>query len=220
MAQTALSNGISQIKVEEYFECEQQANSTQLTLIGLGGDPAEAMDDQSPALYFQRQYWFQMIEQMAAAVGVELTHIEAACHSEPAPRDLMSPVMNIKKGQTGLVSYESTGYVDDSPFIVVKVGWYLTSTMKPDGVTADTQWIATIEGRPSTRCVLDVEPSIMTDRTTIEGEPAAPGYLAFAVCLLQAVPGVVSAAPGFKPTDLPAVHWKRDMRLGDQALVA
>jgi hypothetical protein len=213
LAMTGLSNDVRQVKIEEYFDCEQQANPSTLALIGLGGDPEEAMSEQSPALGYQRHYWFQMLEQMAAAMGVQLSRIEAHCYSEPAPHDLVSPVMTIPKGRTGRVSYESIGYAGEDPFLVMRVGWYLTSAMKPDGVTAEVQWILTIEGRPSTRCVLDVEPSFMTDATAIEGEPAAPGYLAFAICLIQAIPSVVVHPPGIKPTDLPPVHWKRDMRI-------
>ncbi|HEX4106932.1 MAG TPA: hypothetical protein VHX88_02285 [Solirubrobacteraceae bacterium] len=214
LAMSGLSNDVRQIKIEEYFECAQQSNASTLALIGLGGDPAEAMGEQSPALFYQGQYWFQMLEHMAAAMGVELSRIEAHCYSEPAPHDLLSPVMTIPQGRTGRVSYESIGYVGEDPFLVMRVGWYLTSAMRPEGVTADVQWILTIEGRPSTRCVLDVEPSFMTDATSIAGEPAAPGYLAFGICLIQAIPSVVAHEPGIKPTDLPPVHWKRDMRIG------
>jgi 2,4-diaminopentanoate dehydrogenase len=210
---TGLSNDVRQIKIEEYFECAQQANESTLRLIGLGGDPSEAMSETSPALFYQRQYWFQMLEQMAAELGVSLSRIEAASYSEPAPEDLVSPVMTIERGQTGRVAYESIGYVDEQPFLVMRVGWYLTELMKPAGVTSDVQWILTIEGRPSTRCVLDVEPSFMGRADALAGEPAAPGYLAFGICLIQAIPSVVAADPGIKPTDIPAVHWRSDMRL-------
>jgi 4-hydroxy-tetrahydrodipicolinate reductase len=213
LTMAGLSNDIQQIKIEEYFDCVHQANAGTLELIGLGGDPAAAMDDNNPALVYQRQYWSQLIEHLAASVGVELSRIEPRCYSQAAPMDLESPVMSIKKGQTGLVSYESTGYVGDCPFIVIRVGWYLTSTMKPEGVVADDQWVLTIEGRPSVRCVLDLKPSFQTDATAIDGEPAAPGYLAFGICLLQAIPSVVAAPSGIMTTALPAVHWKRDMRL-------
>jgi hypothetical protein len=213
LALTGLSNDVRQIKIEEYFDCIDQANASTLLLVGLGGDPAQAMSDDSPALFYQRQYWFQMIEHMAEVMGVELSRIDAASYSEPAPHDLVSPVMTIEKGQTGHVAYESTGYVGDTPFIIMRVGWYLTPVMKPEGVGAETEWILTIEGRPSSRTVLDLKPSFMTDATSIEGEPAAPGYLSFGICLIQAIPAVVAAEPGIKPTDVPPVHWRRDQRL-------
>lgn len=44
-------------------------------------------------------------------------------------------------------------------------------------------------------------------------EPAAPGYVGFAVCLIQAIPAVVAAPPGIKPTDVPPVHHRSDIRL-------
>jgi len=210
---SGLSNDVRQIKIEEYFGCIQQANPSTLALIGLGGDPDEAMSEQSPALFYQQQYWFQMIRHMAAEMGVELTRIEAHSYSEPAPHELVTDVLTIPQGRTGRVSYESIGYVAEEPFITMRVGWYLTPLMRPQGVTSDVQWILTIEGRPSTRCVLDVDASFLTDLDRIDGEPAAPGYLAFGVTIMQAIPAVVAAEPGIKPTDAPPVHWRRDQRL-------
>ena len=217
MTLAGFSNDIRQIRIEEYFDCVLQANPGILQVIGLGGDPDEAMSEQSPALFYQQQYWFQMIQHLADLMGVELSRIEAASYSEPAPHTLRSPIMTIEQGRTGIVSYESTGYVGDDPFIVMRVGWYLTEAMKPDGITADTQWILTIEGRPSTRTVLSVEPTILGTDTML-GEPGSPGYVGFAICLIQAIPSVVAAPPGIKPTDVPPVHYRSDMRLADAPL--
>lgn len=212
MTLAGLSNDVRQIKIEEYFDCVLQANPSILQVIGLGGDPDLAMTEASPAFWYQQQYWFQMIQHMADLMGVKLSRIEAVSYSKAAPEILESPIMKIEKGQTGLVSYESTGYVGDDPFIVMRVGWYLTPLMRPEGITADTQWILTIEGRPSTRTVLSVEPTIL-GTSTMEGEPGAPGYVAFGICLVQAIPSVVEAPAGIKPTDVPPVHYKSDMRL-------
>jgi 2,4-diaminopentanoate dehydrogenase len=212
MTLAGFSNDIRQIKIEEYFDCVDQANPGILEVIGLGGDPERGMSEDSLPLWYQRQYWFQMIEQMAEVMGVELSRVEAACDSEPAPVDLESPILKIGAGQTGRVAYESIGYVEERPFIVMRVGWYLTEAMKPDGVTSDCQWILTIEGRPSTRTVLSVEPTL-TGTDAMQGEPAAPGYVGFAVTLIQAIPAVVTAPPGIKPSEIPPVHWKRDLRV-------
>jgi 4-hydroxy-tetrahydrodipicolinate reductase len=219
LGMTALTNDVRRILIEEYFDCIHQANATTLALIGLGGDPDQAMTEDSPALFYQRQYWFQMIEHMAATFGVELSRIDATCQSEAAPHDLESPVMSIPQGRTGRVAYESIGYVGDEPFLRMKVGWYLTEAMKPAGVVGDTEWILTIEGRPSVRCVLDLRPSFEHDAPLVEGEPAAPGYLSFGICLIQSIPSVVAAPPGIKPTDMPPVHWKRDMRAAPAELM-
>jgi 4-hydroxy-tetrahydrodipicolinate reductase len=169
------------------------------------------MDEASPALWYQKQYWFQMIQQLADLMEVTLSRIEAASYSEAAPQKLASPILTIEAGRTGRVAYESTGYVGDTPFIVMRVGWYLTEAMRPEGVTADCQWILTVEGRPSTRTVLSVEPTF-SNLDTMAGEPAAPGYVGFAICLIQAIPAVVAAPAGIKPTDVPPVHWRRDLR--------
>jgi 2,4-diaminopentanoate dehydrogenase len=212
MTLTGFSNDIRQIKVEEYFDCVQQANPGILEVIGLNGDPDQVMDENSPALWYQQQYWFQMIQHIADEMGVELSRIEAASFSEPAPHRLESPILTIEPGRVGRVAYESTGYVGDDPFIVMRVGWYLTPAMKPEGVTSECQWIFSIEGRPSSKTVLSIEPTL-TNLDTMAGEPGAPGYVGFGICLIQAIPGVVDAPAGIKATDIPPVHWRRDLRL-------
>jgi hypothetical protein len=213
LLQTGLSSEVDSIKIEEYFDCVDQVNTSTLEVIGLGGDPALAGDPNSPAMFYQRQYWFQMIQHMADSMGVELSRIEAACYCEPAPVDIEAANMKIPKGRTGSVAYESTGYVGDTPFIVMRVGWYMTSLMKPKHAGSDTEWIITIEGRPSSRCVLSVAPSFLSDSKIIDGDPAAPGYFAFGICLLQGIPATVEHPPGIKKTDLPPIHWRRDLRL-------
>lgn len=214
MTLTGYSNDIRQIKIEEYFDCIQQANPGILQVIGLDGDPTQAMAEDSPAFWYQKQYWFQMIEHIAAEMGVELSRIEAASFSEPAHQRLESPILTIEPGRVGRVAYESTGYVGDDPFIVMRVGWYLTPAMKPEHVTSECQWIFSVEGRPSTKTVLSIEPTL-TNLDNMAGEPGAPGYVGFAICLIQAIPGVVAAPAGIKPTDFPPVHWRKDMRLAD-----
>jgi 2,4-diaminopentanoate dehydrogenase len=213
---SGFSQDVRQIQVEEYFDCVQQANPGILQVIGLNGDPGQAMDENSPALWYQQQYWFQMIEQLAAAMGVELSRIEAASHSVPAPHRLESPILTIEPGRTGNVAYTSTGYVGEDPFIVMKVGWYLTEAMKPAHVTAPCQWIFSIEGKPSTKTVMSIEPTL-TDLNTMAGEPGAPGYVGFGMTLIQAIPAVVDAPAGVRSTDIPPIHWKRDLRLGATA---
>jgi hypothetical protein len=211
MTLTGFSNDVRQIKIEEYFDCVLQANPGILQVIGLGGNPDKAMDENSPALWYQKQYWFQMIQQMADLMGVELSRIEAASFSEAAPERLESPILTIEPGQTGRVAYESTGYVGDDPFIVMRVGWYLTPVMRPERVTADCQWILTVEGRPSTQTVLSIEPTF-SNTDTMLGESGAPGYVGFGICLIQAIPAVVDAPAGVLPTDVPRAHYRRDLR--------
>ena len=212
MTLTGFSNDIKQILVEEYFDCIQQANPGILQVIGLNGDPDQAMDERSPALWYQKQYWFQMIEQLADAMGVELSRIEATSDSVAAPHRLESPILTIEPGRIGNVAYESIGYVGEEPFIRMRVGWYLTEAMKPAHVTAPCQWIFSIEGRPSTRTVMSIEPTL-TNLDNMAGEPGAPGYVGFGITLIQAIPSVVAAPAGIKSTDIPPVHWRRDMRI-------
>ncbi|KAH0840983.1 hypothetical protein FOPE_06403 [Fonsecaea pedrosoi] len=211
---SGLSNDITRIELEEYFDCQDQANASVLQVIGLGGDIAETIDESSPAIWYQKHYNYQMIHHVGREFGVKIDRIEATKQCLEAPEDIVRPVMTVKKGQTALISYTSTGYTDDNkPFISIKITYFFSQQMKPVKLEKDNVYIVTIEGRPSSRTVLSLKPSYLTDATTIEGEPAAPAYLTFAVALLQAVPMVAEAPPGFKAPDVPEVHWKKDQRM-------
>ena len=196
------SNDIRSITVEEYFDCIHQQDRGTLEVLGLGGDPDEVAAEDSRAVWYQRQYWYQAIELMADRMGVELDGIVTISDCAPAPEDLVTPVMTIPKGRVGRVAYDTIASAGGRPFITMRVGWYLTPLMKPDVVTSTTaEWIVTIDGRPATRTVLQ--------RTTAERGTG--------VVLTQAIPAVVDAPPGVLPTSLPSVHWKRDLRAAERA---
>lgn len=194
------SNDIKSITVEEYFDCVHQKDPGTLEVLGLGGDPDEVSSQDSRAVWYQKQYWYQAIELMAERMGVALDRIETISDCVAAPENLVTPVMTVKRGRVGRVGYDTIAYAGGGePFITMRVGWYLTPIMKPDVVTSTTaEWIVTIDGRPATRTVVQ--------RTT-----AGRGT---GVVLVQAIPAVVDAPAGILETSLPAAHWKRDLRHG------
>lgn len=61
---------------------------------------------------------------------------------------------------------------------------------------------------------MSIEPTL-SNLDNMAGEPGAPGYLGFAITLIQAIPSVITACPGIKATDVPPVHWRRDLRLAE-----
>lgn len=209
---TGLSNDVDRIKLEEYFDCQDQKNSSNLQVIGLGGELPETIDENSPAFWYQKHYNYQTIYHAAREFGVEIDRIEATKHCIPAPEDIVRPVMTIKKGQTALISYTSTGYSGDKPFMSIQITYFFSQLMKPAHLEPDNTYLITIEGRPSSRTVLSLKPSYLTDALTMDGEPSAPAYLSFAIALLQSVPVVAESPPGFKTVDVPPIHWKTDQR--------
>jgi 4-hydroxy-tetrahydrodipicolinate reductase len=212
LTMTSLCNDVRQIKIGEYFDCRRQKNDTALRMIGLGSDPSTAMDENSPALMFQRHYYPQLFQILADAVGVEISRVGVQSRSQAAPEDLHAPPMDIKQGKTGRVAYEWTGYVGEAPFFVLELVWYLTPTMRPTGVESDDHWAVQIEARPSVRSTIDLRASFSSREATIDDEPAAVGFVSTAICLIQPIPYVVAAEPGIAEQALPAVHWKADMR--------
>lgn len=209
---TGLSNEVTRIELEEYFDCQDQANRHNLEVIGLGQPMDMAEHEDGPALWFQRQYNYQMIEHLMYEFGVDNYRLGGEVACVPAPEDLERAVMTVSKGSCGCISYTSIGFVDDKPFISIKITYYFTSTMRPSQLGPDDVYIVQIEGRPSSRFVLGMRPSYATDAKQCESEPAPAAYHAFGNTVLQSVPIAVESPPGFRATDVPLVHWKKDQR--------
>jgi hypothetical protein len=98
------SNDIRSITVEEYFDCIHQKDPGILEVLGLGGDPDEVGSEDSGAVWYQRQYWYQAIELMAERMGVELDGIQTISDCAAAPEDLVTPVLTVRKGRVGRVA--------------------------------------------------------------------------------------------------------------------
>lgn len=209
---TGLSNDVKRIEIEEYFDCQDQTNRPNLEVIGLGQPLEAASHEDGPALWFQRQYNYQMMEHLFYEFGIDNYRLGGTVECVPAPEDLEKPVMTVSKGTCGSISYTSIGFVDEKPFISIKITYYFTPIMRPPQLGPDDVYIVQIEGRPSTRFVLGMRPSYLTDAKQCDGEPAPPAYHAFANTVLQSVPITVESPPGFKSTDVAQVHWKKDQR--------
>lgn len=209
---TGMSNDVTQINLEEFFDCQAQESRSTLEVIGLGQSMDQAVDENGPALWYQRHYNYQMIQHICHELGVDNVRLGGSVECHPAPHDIQRPVMTIPKGNCASISYTSTGFVDDKPFINIKITYYFSPAMKPPQLEADNVYIITIEGRPSSRTVLSLRPSYSTNKSQCDGEPAPPAYIAVANTILQSVPVTVEAPPGFRSTDISVIHWRKDQR--------
>ena len=90
----------------------------------------------------------------------------------------------------------------------------INNSMLPEGVLPGQYYVATIEGRPSMKMVLDLKVSNASDERVFKlgNLEAEPSYVATIVTCLQAIPHVCKAQPGILPSFGPTLHWMQDLR--------
>lgn len=209
---TGLSNDITHIRFGEYFNIEPLAGAMEmLQLFGFGA-PRDQVEKNDAAAMLAENYLRLPILFAADQLGLKIDRIERKARLAEAPVDIQAPVMTIKAGTIGMVSYSWTGYVDDKPFYTTEVYWYLGEVMRPPECPVNDFWAIEIEGRPSLKITVAGQASYAENIYIRPEEPAPPGYIMTVVAMMQAVPAVIASAPGLMLPALPQVHWKPDMR--------
>jgi hypothetical protein len=211
---TGLSNDITQIRLEEYFNCSGLESGDILSLYGFGTSLEELEQNAVPSSMAEN-YLTMGIRYLADHLGVPVKNIERRSHHKLAANDIsLSNGFSAKAGTVGTVSFEWLAYSeDDVPMFQVQVAWYLDRTMRPAAALADDYWIIEIEGTPSSRLGLEIKGSMKQNLAITERDPTPGAYLATMVPAVQAIPKVIAAEPGILVAEMPEFYWKPDMRL-------
>lgn len=210
---TGLTNDVTQIRFQEFFNAEPLSGALEtLQLFGFGGSLEQAEANPFAAMMAEN-YLKQPILFAADKLGIEIERIERRPQHRVTQQAITTPATTIAAGTLALVSYAWTAYVKGKPFYTTEVYWYLGAAMRPETAKGDDFWTIEIEGRPSLRVSVESKASFAQDLYIRPDEPTPPGYLSTVVAMLQAVPAVITAAPGLLSPALPQFHWKPDQRI-------
>lgn len=210
MMATGLTNDVTHVKFAEYINIWPLAGALEMLQMFGFGAPGEAVSDAAAML--AQNYLTMPIYYAAEKLGLTVDRIERTGNLAESPIDIEAPVMTIKAGTIGMVSYSWTGYVADRPFYTTEVYWYLGDGMRPAIAQTDDFWTIDIEGRPSLAITIAGKASFQNDVVISPDEPVPSSYVMTVVAMVQAVPAVIDAAPGLMLPALPQFHWKPDMR--------
>ncbi|MEJ2458439.1 MAG: hypothetical protein P8Y58_09955 [Novosphingobium sp.] len=212
MLMTNVTNDVTHIHMQELFNAADMADSLDLlNLFGFGG-PLEAAENNPAVETLAQNYLIQPIHYAADQLGITVERIERISQHATTSTDIETPVMTVKAGTVGLISFKWVGYADGKPFYTTEVFWYLGEAMRPSFATCDDFWTVTIEGRPSVRVSVESKASMLTGDKFLNGDMTSPGYYMTVVAMVQAIPTVEAAAPGIFVPAMPEGHGKRDMR--------
>jgi 4-hydroxy-tetrahydrodipicolinate reductase len=213
---TGLCTHIEHLKLQEIWDCDS-TDPELLNIVGFGKPPEEAR--QSPvAAAVSTNLLKSICYTMEEALGVHYDRVVETHDYVAAPCDIRSSRnLFVKAGTVGRVTHRIVGHVDSKgaqPFFTMEYNWLLGKEMLPEGVQPNQYWIATIEGRPSVKMIVDIKASHTRPERfyQIGNLRTEPGYHGTIAPCLQAVPHVCKAPPGILPSFAPQLHWKQDLR--------
>jgi 2,4-diaminopentanoate dehydrogenase len=209
---TGLTNDVKHVRFQEFFNAEPLAGALEtLKLFGFGSPLAEV--ERNPfAGNMAENYLKQPIIFIADQLGIGIDRIERKSQNRVAPVDIETPAATIKAGTVGCVSYAWTAYTDGRPFYTTEVYWFLGDVMRPRSAKGNDFWTVEIEGRPSLRVSIESKASFAEDIYMRANEQSPPGYISTIVTMIQAIPAIIVAPPGFLLPTLPQFHWRQDLR--------
>ncbi|NNL67879.1 MAG: diacylglycerol kinase [Myxococcales bacterium] len=145
--------------------------------------------------------WGGSVRLMAQGLGVELDSVEAWHERLPADESFDVPIGHVAKGTMAGLRFEVRGMVGGKARIVVEHVTRLRDDIAPDWPQSDGGYNVIISGVPRIEVRLD-----MADE---HGDHAVGGVVLTATRLVNAIPAVCDAGPGFMTAlDLPTITGK------------
>lgn len=137
------------------------------------------------------------IQLMAEGLGVEVEELREVHERMPAPADLETPAGTIKEGMSAALRFEVQGIINGQPVLVAEHVTRMHDSIAPDWPQGHGYRLI-IEGRPRMVCAFDFEDE--------HGDTAVGGVILTATRIVNAIPAVCSAPPGFiTELDLPLI---------------
>lgn len=142
--------------------------------------------------------WGGTIRLLAEGLGVELDEIREVHERRPAEVGFDTKVGRIEKGTMAALRFEVQGIVAGRAALIVEHVTRMSDDIAPDWPGGKGGYRVIIEGVPQMTCTLD-----MADE---KGDHAVGGVVLTATRLVNAIPAVCDAPPGFMSAlDLPLI---------------
>lgn len=196
---SALTNTVERVKLQESVYVGKIPAAT-LGLYGFGLDPKEALNGPVNDIFKRWMFVESVSFACKALFDREPERIEHTPIYEPSTEDVQADSIAIAKGKTRFVRHVFNAYLDGRPRVAIELLWYVRhedAPFKEEGGAHD-KWKIEIEGMPaSLKLSLEAVASIDKKLDMHPGDPTIPSYYVTAAILLQAVPVVCAAPPGF-----------------------
>jgi 4-hydroxy-tetrahydrodipicolinate reductase len=144
----------------------------------------------------------EAVEMMADALGVALDEVVCEAEYAAALEDLDLGSWQIEKGCVAGIAASWQGRRDGRSVVELNVRWKKAPVLEPDWTIADG-WVVEVAGRPTVRTTVQFLPPSDFQATSL-ADFMVLGHIMTAMPAVNAIPGVVAAAPGIVTcADLP-----------------
>jgi hypothetical protein len=200
---TGVCSKVERIDMIEVFDCSKHPLADMMfNLLGFGKGPEDLHLESPGGLYFSRRLFPAVLYKLARQLGVRLDRVEMGnVQFAFATKDFEIAAGKVGKGKIAGLSFDYTGYVNGNVFLrqrwVHHVGQHL-GALPPGWRTApDPELPVQQGGTPIYEIVLDVvgRPNIHTRMLLTDRDD--PVWSGTANALINCIPGVLAAAPGF-----------------------
>lgn len=145
----------------------------------------------------------EAVRLLADSLGVELDEVRCEAEYARTTADLDLGSWTIEKGCVAGVAASWQGVVGGKTVVELKVRWRKGQSLEPDWQLDADAWTITVDGRPTVTMKVGFLPPPDFQATTM-AEFMALGHIMTAMPAVNAIPAVVSAAPGIATyNDLP-----------------
>jgi 4-hydroxy-tetrahydrodipicolinate reductase len=137
----------------------------------------------------------EAVRLVADSLGVELDEVRCDAEYAQTTEDLDLGSWTIRAGCVAGVAASWKGLVGDDVVVELNVRWRKGQTLEPDWKIEQDGWVIQIDGRPTVTLNVGFLPPPYFEAETI-ADFMVLGHIMTAAPALNAVPSVVSAAPG------------------------
>lgn len=217
LSATCFVNRLKHLEVHEYADISQLKNPAMVQAAGIGMQ-AQQFDQASAML---GRVWGPLFASEIGWMALKLHHAEpsrvrvdykAYCDYAEERVDLPG-LFTVEKDAALCVHQTYTGFIDGKPFMSMNLHWYVGQDRAPiAGITTPIHHVIEIEGEPvSVRLSMQCQASFARKQIYLENDTTLPVYYLGAIPMLQSIPRVVDAPPGFVFQDA-ATYWQADYR--------
>lgn len=213
---TGFVTELEHLLVQEYADLTYLANASMLAAAGFGAPP-ESISASSPAM----EVWGVLRREMIAFMALrfydaqpERVTYEARATCEVAEGDVEIPdLLTVAAGTALSIKQSHRGFIDGRHFMTTEEYWFLGADQCPiEGMAGSSHHRITVEGRPaSVSAAIDATASFARGLLFREGDTTLPIYNLAVGAMIQAIPMVCAAEPGFVYQDA-LTHYADDLR--------
>jgi hypothetical protein len=200
---SALCRRIDKVTVYELVSMADMTESPDLIFgyLGFNMDAKTAATTTPPLLETMSRIFKESMQMLAAGLGFEIDSFRTSHEYALTTEDSPTVPGLIKKGYVGGQHFNYEALVGERTVIEFKTYWRMAEKLEPawDQPMKGLTYIIEIDGDPGVRCVFE----------PVGERPAELGLIWTAALVMNAIPEVCRADPGFKTTlDLPLIAAK------------